>query len=295
MTHTPKPQPARIRRPALLAILAALMLGGAMAPAWAAERFPPPEFETGHVLPHVPTPWPRAAWQEVADVVVLLAALSVAAWLALGRRSRRGILWLSIFSLAYFGFYRGGCVCSIGAIQNVALALANTSYAAPLSVVLFFAVPLVFALLFGRVFCGGVCPLGAIQDVVLIRAARVPMGLQHALGLLPWAYLGAAALFAATDTSFIICRYDPFVAFFRMTGALDMLIFGGIVLVLATFVGRPYCRFLCPYGALLGLCARWARKKVDVTPDECVVCSLCEDACPFGAIHAPTPEGADDV
>lgn len=286
------PRPAR--RIAMFGLVcAALWLPSA--PAWAAERFPPPEFESGYVLPYMPEPWPRTNWQEVLDVAVLLAALGLAAWMALGRRNRREMLLLAIFSLVYFGFYRGGCVCPIGAIQNISLALAEASYVVPLTVVVFFSLPLVFALLFGRVFCGGVCPLGAIQDVVLIKPVRIPMWLQQALGVLPFVYLGAAVLFAATDSMFLICRYDPFVAFFRMSGSFGMLVFGGIVLLLATFIGRPYCRFACPYGALLGLCSRWAWKRVSVTPDECLVCSLCEDACAFGAIRAPTPEGVAET
>ncbi len=262
------------------------------ATAFASARFPPPDFESGYQLPETTYPAARATSWEIVDVAVLIIALSFAAWLALKRRSRKGLFILSIFSLAYFGFFREGCVCPIGAIQDISLALADGRYALPVVVILFFSLPLLFALLFGRVFCAGVCPLGAIQDLVLIRPIRIPLWLEKALGVLPLVYLGAAVLLAVMDSMFVICRYDPFVAFFRLGGHFHMLVFGGLVLLTSTFIGRPYCRFACPYRILLGVCSRVSWRHTTITPDECIVCSLCEDSCPFGAIRRPTPEGA---
>jgi polyferredoxin len=95
-------------------------------------------------------------------------------------------------------------------------------------------------------------------------------------------------LVAATGTAFLICRYDPFVGFFRLSAPENMLIFGGALLVIGAFVGRPYCRFLCPYGALLGLCSRVSRWHAKIPPEECIQCRLCEDACPYNAIQEPT-------
>ncbi len=223
-----------------------------------------------------------------SNVVVLLAALSLASYLVLKKRSRPATFALMLFSLAYFGFYRQGCICPIGAIQNVAMAFWQHQYALPLTAGIFFLLPLVFALFFGRVFCAAVCPLGAAQDVVLLKPAKVPAWLAYPLELLPYLYLGTAVLFAATGSYFLICRFDPFVAFFRLNGELGMLIFGAALLALGTVVARPYCRFLCPYGAVLRLLAPLAKWRVRITPDDCIQCRLCEDACPFGAIKRPT-------
>ncbi len=268
----------------------ALALLALPAAALGEERFPPPEFSTGYQMPAPTTPPPRAGTLAVLDVVLLAVALSLAAYLVLKRRSRNGVFALMLFSLAYFGFYRNGCVCPIGAIQNVVVAATDRSYALPAVVAAFFALPLLFARFFGRVFCAAVCPMGAVQDVVLARPARIPPWLEHALGLLPYLYLGAAVLFAATGSAFVICNYDPFVSFFRMSGTVKLLSLGAAFLLLSMFVGRPYCRFVCPYGVLLRWVAPWARWPVTITPDTCTQCRLCEESCPFGAIRVPTPE-----
>ena len=137
-------------------------------------------------------PKPRPYWLEVLDVVLLAAAMGVALWLVLSRRSRKWVLVLSVTCLGYFGFYREGCICSIGAIQNVALALTDAHYSIPIVVTAVFFLPLLVALFFGRAFCGGVCPLGAVQELVLLKPVQVPRRLDRALGLLKYAYLGLA-------------------------------------------------------------------------------------------------------
>jgi ferredoxin len=202
-------------------------------------------------------------------------------------RSRKSLAGLSLFSLGYFGFYKKGCVCAIGSVQNVALALFDSSYAVPVTVLAFFLLPLVASLFFGRTFCAAVCPHGALQDLVLLKPIKLPQWLDQGLSILPFIYLGAGVLFAGTGSAFIFCEYDPFVPVFRMSGRTMMVLAGIALLVLGVFVGRPYCRFLCPYGALLKLGAAVAKRRVRVTPDYCTQCRLCEASCPFGALREP--------
>ncbi len=253
----------------------------------AADRFPRPEFnETNHKLPIVRHFPPRPAILEYADVAMLFACLVVAA-MALRRRSRRMMLLTAVFSVAYFGFYKKGCICPVGSLQNVSLALFDNSFVISTVLVLIFAAPLLFALLCGRVFCAAVCPLGAMQEIVLIRPLKIPEWLDRALRFLPHLYLSMAVLLAATGSGFIICKFDPFVPIFRLNGGFGMLLFAGFILVLSLFIGRPYCRFACPYGVLLNLFSRFSIWHTSISPDECVRCRLCEDSCPYGAIVPP--------
>ena len=257
---------------------------------YAVQRFPPPQFDTPHPIPTITTPAPKAASMELIDVAVLAAALSVAAWLVHKKRSRGWIVALMLFSLAYFGFWRQGCICAVGSIGNVTLAIFDRTYVLPLTVLAFFLLPILFTLFFGRVFCGSVCPLGMIQDLVLVRPLHVPAWLEAALRLMAWLYLGLAILMAATASAFIICRDDPFVAFFRFGANPQLWVISIAFLLVSLFVGRPYCRFFCPYGLILRQLGRLSKYRVTVTPDECIHCRLCEDACPFGAIDKPTAD-----
>ena len=282
-----------MRRRIHLALFGVVMLWSTMV-AYAEPRFPPPDFtETNHLIPTTTTPATRELWLQYLDVAVLLGGLSLAVWFVHKKRSRRGLFWLGIFSLAYFGFWRKGCVCAIGAPQNIILGLFDSSYAVPLTVIVFFAAPLLVALFAGRAFCAGVCPHGALQDLLLIKPIKVPAWLEHALSVLPFVFLGFGLAFAATGTGFPICRYDPIVPIFRLNGPGLLIALAVLTLVLGVFVGRPYCRFLCPYGALLKLAALTSKWKVRVTPDVCTQCQLCAQSCPYGAMREPSSGKAE--
>lgn len=254
----------------------------------AQNRFPRPDFQSGYTQPQTIFPPSRPAVLDYLDVAALFAALSCAAYFALRRRSRTAIFLTMIISIGWFGFYRKGCICSVGAIQNVTASLFDPTLVIPVSVVLFFVLPLLFALLFGRVFCAAVCPLGGVQDLVALRPKQLPVWAESILKLLPHVYLGAAVLFVGTGTGFIICKFDPIVGIFRHSASVGMVAWSGVFLLAGIFIARPYCRFLCPYGVLLGWMSTLAKWHTAITPDECVKCRLCTDSCPFGAIQAPT-------
>jgi polyferredoxin len=258
----------------------------------------PPDFGGAYGFPTPTHPEPREYWVHVLDVVVLAAGLGLAAWIILKRRSRTGVVLLSLGAIAYFGFYRKGCICPIGSIQNVVLTLVDPRYHISFGVIAFFFLPLAATLLFGRVFCGGVCALGAVQDLVLLRPVTVPPRLDRVLGSIKYVYLGLAVLFAGwgvhlavggwqiqAGRRFLICEWDPFIGLFRITGPFHMLAIGAVFIVGGMFIGRPYCRWLCPYGGILALLSRVAWKNVSITPDRETDCGLCAGACAFGAIH----------
>jgi len=275
---------------AMLALVLLLAFAGPVL-AQSADLFPRPEFAKGYQEPSMRNqPLPRSAIMEWVDVGVLVLALSAATYYSLKRVSRKAIFILSVGSVLYFGFYREGCVCPIGYIQNVALGLAGTGYVVPLGVIALFLLPLLFALFVGRVFCASVCPLGAAQEMVIIKPIQVNKGVKHFLSLVPYLYLCTGILFAYVGADFIICKYDPFIGFYRMGANFGMFLFSGAVLLVGTVVARPYCRFMCPYSILLKWTSVLSKWHLKTTPTECIQCRLCEDSCPFDHLHKPTVE-----
>src|SRR5262245_2961494 len=118
-------------------VAAKLVLSGALLLSFAspllaqsADRFPRPEFQSSYQEPSNTKDQkkPRTVVMELINVAVLLAALSAATYYSLKRVSRKAIFILSVGSVLYFGFYREGCVCPIGSIQNVAQGIGGSAY-----------------------------------------------------------------------------------------------------------------------------------------------------------------------
>ncbi|MBQ0024008.1 MAG: 4Fe-4S binding protein [Prevotellaceae bacterium] len=255
--------------------------------AFCVARFPKPDFDSGYQYPDIEHPVPWENFWNILDIVLLTVMMGIVAWAIHKKESRKAIFCVSIISVLYFGFFRNGCVCSVGSLQNVVLAFTDPTYNLPWFVLLLFILPIVFTLIFGRVFCAGVCPLGALQEIVNIKNFRISRAVSQALSVIPWIYLGFAILYAATRSQFIICRFDPFIGIFRFGGDIGMIVFGITLLLLSMVVARPFCQFLCPYGALLSIFGKFAIKKMEVTRKGCINCTLCHNSCPVDALRPP--------
>lgn len=253
----------------------------------AEARFPKPDFTSGYEYPNIIHGVPSEHLLEILDIVLLAGMMSFVVWASFKKRSRAAILSMSVVSVLYFGFFRSGCVCSVGSIQNVITAMVDPGYHLPFYVLLLFLLPIIFALLFGRLFCSGVCPLGALQELVNVRNFRLSRAVSATLSMIPWVYLAFTILYAATRSQFIICRFDPFIGIFRLGGDIGMITTGVALLVMSVFIGRPFCQFLCPYGALLSIFSSLSWKKLEITDNACINCALCGMSCPVDAIRLP--------
>ena len=182
------------------------------------------------------------------------------------RERDRAHVVMHALSLIVLGFVVQGCYCPLGTFQYAFLpgGLEFLGWMG-LAIVL---LPIVFALFWGRVFCGWVCPMGAVQDLLgrihVPGDFSLPQRLDKLLHYLKYlvliglvAYLTACAhgVFAEGPWPAFFCRVDPFHTIF--TGFLvGSLWVAGVTILLAIFLGRFFCKYLCFYGALLSLLSR---------------------------------------
>lgn len=152
---------------------------------------------------------------------------------------------------------------------------------------------LVSSFLFGSVFCGWICPLGTLQDMVsrLARKIRIKKyilsGANQKLKIVRYIILAVVIAFTVVfQVQYVIrelCFYNTAVEFI-IANAINCsaIVFCLIIIVVSIFVDRPWCKCLCPYGALLGLTNKVRLFKLSRDASECTGCMRCEKACPMG-------------
>jgi len=209
---------------------------------------------------------------------LLLLGFSIAALTILATRRFLFRKWLLLASVAVLGFGIGGVLCPISAVQNV-FVKADTAY------LLLFLVPVVLALLAGRIYCGYVCPFGALQELLHASrlAVRIPERLGRLLSGLKYGllvYLIARILIAGTTT---LDNATPFKAFFVLGGTPSTLAVGGTFVLLSLVLFRPFCQIACPLGAMLSILSRFSLFRVR-SGAACVSCGKCHRTCPAGAM-----------
>lgn len=166
----------------------------------------------------------------------------------------------------------------------------------PAAVIIFLTV-IIVSLLMRRSFCSWICPVSAISECawkagfrVTRRSWRLPVKLDVALRSLKYALMGffiyfiAIAMTNEAQLEFLHSDYHKIADvrlmnfFLHMSSIAFSVIF---IIVLCSFVLRnPFCRYLCPYGALLGLVAILSPLRITRNSDRCVSCGACSQMCP---------------
>ncbi len=151
----------------------------------------------------------------------------------------------------------------------------------------------VLACLFGPVFCGWVCPLGTVQEWVA-KLGRyffkrkfnhfVPVKLDNAMRYLRYLVLAWVIYVTATSGTLMFAEYDPYFALFNFWStevSLTALGILGLTLLLSFFVERPWCKYACPYGAVLGITNLFRVFQIRRVESTCKADGACSIMCPM--------------
>lgn len=155
---------------------------------------------------------------------------------------------------------------------------------------------LAISFLFRKAFCSWLCPVGTISEYLWLagkklfgRNFRLPRwldiplrGLKYLLlGFFAWAVGSMAVdeLASFMNSPYGVIADVKMLNFFRHLGETGVIVLGALV-VASLFIQNFWCRYLCPYGALLGITALFSPLRIRRNPESCIDCAKCAKACP---------------
>jgi len=209
--------------------------------------------------------------------IYALVMIGLLAYLWYSGRWRQKMGWLLLFVSAGLGFL---IFSPVVPYQFQQLVLGDTQgLGAPLAVgAIGLFVLLLLSVVFGRFFCGYLCPVGAVQEI----AYHAPLPKwnprrKHAFMLVRAGFFAAFILMALGFSASLLAWFG-IRDFFHLAVSAGSVAFLGMLLVSTVFY-RPFCRLVCPYGLLLSLGAAKSLFGLQRT-DACIECRKCEKACP---------------
>jgi polyferredoxin len=162
-----------------------------------------------------------------------------------------------------------------------------------MSAVILMSIIFVLAILFGPVFCGWVCPLGTMEEWIG-KAGRkifknkynnfVPKKLDRILRYLRYIVLVWVVYMTSISGYLLFDKIDPYNALFSFwseEAAPSAIIVLVVTLSLSLVVERPWCKYACPYGALLGISNKFRIFKIKRNKNTCISCKKCDHSCPM--------------
>jgi len=166
----------------------------------------------------------------------------------------------------------------------------------PAGLFIFFAIILT-SLIFGKAFCSWFCPIGYLSEIIadvwkkfFKNNIQLPMWLDYPLRSLKYLLLGflfysvffimsVVAVKAFLNSPYNIVSDIKMWYYFVDISQFSLMVIG-ILFLLSIPIRGFWCRYLCPYGALLGITSLLTPSKIKRNSINCIDCGLCNKACP---------------
>jgi Fe-S-cluster-containing hydrogenase component 2 len=249
-----------------------------------------PDLPTEIDPPLEPSPTTEISWwQAFTDAItqpfsIAYLALTSVATVGFLKRWRRWRFVSLAFSMVYLGFFLGLCPCALGSLQNLIL---HSSEAKTYMVhYLILGIPFVSTMFMGRLFCGWICPMGAVQQLLYRRdrAIKIPPRVHNLLKYIKYLVLIALVATVVATGTVVWNQVDPFKSLFNMEVSLIPTTLLVLTLIASLFIFSPWCRYLCPLGALLSVVSRFSFLRLNIG-ESCKNCNACRKVyCEYSAI-----------
>ena len=228
---------------------------------------------------------------------VQFAFLALNAWIGV-----RFILWVRFYESQGSSLYvaRPAGVdgwLPIAGLMNLrySVATGNISGIHPSAMILFCAF-LLASLLIKKSFCSWLCPVGTVSEYLwkigrklVGRSLTLPRWLDWPLRSLKYLLLAFFVFIVFTMSTedlggflaspFGIVADVKMLNFFRHIGVVGLAVIA-VLVVLSFFIQNAWCRYLCPYGALMGVVSALSPVKIRRDEQACIDCGKCNKACP---------------
>ncbi|MBP5332715.1 MAG: 4Fe-4S dicluster domain-containing protein [Bacteroidales bacterium] len=146
-------------------------------------------------------------------------------------------------------------------------------------------------LVFGRIYCSVICPLGILQDGISFLGTigkKTPYKYRKELKWLRYGIWAAFVIVFVLGIQWAVALLAPYSAYGRMVESLrhpylTTAIVAGVTLIVIVALslkgGRTYCNSICPVGTTLSFFSRFAMFRPVIDTSKCVNCGLCGRKC----------------
>lgn len=141
-----------------------------------------------------------------------------------------------------------------------------------------FLISLIGATIFGRFYCGYICPMNTVMGATGILSKKLNCRTKSVPKVLRSKYLPWIVLLLMIGTMVLSKKV------FHQEVPILILLMAVSILVTLRYEEWVFHNHICPYGALLSLTGRWAKFSTKVEPNLCIGCKKCETVCPSKAI-----------
>jgi polyferredoxin len=222
----------------------------------------------------------------LAFIILISVGLIAAILLRKQKLNSKSKIILLSTSLIFGGIILGGVPNVVLAFQHI---FADILYL-DLWVLLIIRISIFLALtlVFGRIFCGYVCPAGAAQELASMRRFKSKLDYDKEYkkikGYLRWIFFGIYIIFSiiwGLEGTLFMNPINGFLIFWTPSNIMIIIAFILLLVIIfaSFFIYRPYCRYFCPFGALACLLGKISPLKIRRTT-ACLECGICEKICP---------------